>query len=154
MFLRTARMVGLCAALGLTGCATASGQRDLFEQAPTMTPSSPTSLDLENLPPPPHKLDIAVYAFPDLTGKNEPNTNVAVFSRAVTQGGADFAVDALQRAGHGRWFTVDERIGLNSLLQERQLVRATRAEFEGDDARPLPADAFCRPASRRRHHRV
>ena len=39
----------------------------------------------------------------------------------------------------------DERIGLNSLLQERQLVRATRAEFEGDDARPLPPDAFCRP---------
>jgi curli production assembly/transport component CsgG len=107
-----------------------------------MTPSSPTSLDLENLPPPPHKLDIAVYSFPDLTGKNEPNQNIAVFSRAVTQGGADFAVDALQRAGHGRWFTVDERIGLNSLLQERQLVRATRAEFEGDDARPLPPMRF------------
>jgi curli production assembly/transport component CsgG len=142
MYLRIARVVGLCATLALSACATAPGQRDLLEQAPTITPSSPTSLNLENLLPPPHKLDIAVYAFPDLTGKNEPNQNIAVFSRAVTQGGADFAVDALQRAGHGRWFTVDERIGLNSLLQERQLVRATRAEFEGDDARPLPPMRF------------
>jgi curli production assembly/transport component CsgG len=92
--------------------------------------------------PPRHKLDIAVYQFPDLTGKNEPNDNVAVFSRAVTQGGAGFVVDALQRAGHGRWFTVDERGGLNNLIQERQLVRATRAEFEGDNARPLPPIRF------------
>jgi curli production assembly/transport component CsgG len=67
---------------------------------------------------------------------------VAVFSRAVTQGGSGFVVDALQRAGHGRWFTVDERGGLNDLLQERQLVRATRAEFEADGARPLPPMRF------------
>ncbi len=65
-----------------------------------------------------------------------------MFSRAVTQGGAGFVVDALQRAGHGRWFTVDERNGLNDLIQERQLVRATRAEFEGDNARPLPPIRF------------
>jgi curli production assembly/transport component CsgG len=143
MFGNVARAAILCAACGLMGCvSTTSGQRELLEEPPTLTPSSPTSLDLENLPPPSRKLDIAVYAFPDLTGKNEPNNNVAVFSRAVTQGGSGFAVDALQRAGHGRWFTVDERIGLNNLLQERQLVRATRAEFEGDDAKPLPPMRF------------
>src|ERR1700743_3475381 len=143
MFGNVARVAVLCAACGLMGCVSAtSGQRELLEEPPKLTPSSPTSLDLENLPPAARKLDIAVYAFPDLTGKNEPNNNVAVFSRAVTQGGSGFAVDALQRAGHGRWFTVDERIGLNNLLQERQLVRATRAEFEGDDAKPLPPIRF------------
>lgn len=134
------RMVVLCAALGLAACA--PGQREVLEQPPTLTPSSPTSLDLEALPAPTRKLDIAVYNFPDLTGKNEPNANVAVFSRAVTQGGSGFAVDALQRAGHGRWFTVDERVGLNNLLQERQLIRATRAEFDGDEAKPLPPVRF------------
>jgi curli production assembly/transport component CsgG len=115
---------------------------DLLEQPPTLTPATPIAMDLESLPRPKRKLDIAVYQFPDQTGKNEPNDNVAVFSRAVTQGGAGFVVDSLQRAGHGRWFTVDERGSLNDLLQERQLVKATRAEFEGDDARPLPPVRF------------
>jgi curli production assembly/transport component CsgG len=126
----------------LAGCATQQGRRDVLEEAPTLTPSSPTALDLENLPRPKRKLDIAVYQFPDLTGKNEPNDNVAVFSRAVTQGASNFVVDALQRAGHGRWFTVDERGSLNNLLQERQLVKATRTDFEGENARPLPPIRF------------
>jgi curli production assembly/transport component CsgG len=130
-----------CLAALLAGCMPEGG-RDLLEQAPVLTPSSPTSVDLESLLAPKRKLDIAVYQFPDLTGKNEPNDNVAVFSRAVTQGGSGFVVDALQRAGHGRWFTVDERTGLNDLLQERQLVKATRSEFEGDNARPLPPVRF------------
>ncbi len=129
-------------AVALAGCMPDQGGRDLLEQPPTLTPSTPTTLDLDSLPKPRRKLDIAVYQFPDLTGKNEPNDNVAVFSRAVTQGGTGFVVDALQRAGHGRWFTVDERTSLNDLLQERQLVKATRAEFEGDNARPLPPVRF------------
>lgn len=126
----------------LAGCMPQQNGRDILEQPPTLTPASPTALDLENLPRPRRKLDIAVYQFPDLTGKNEPNDNVAVFSRAVTQGGASFVVDALQRAGHGRWFTVDERSSLNNLLQERQLVKATRNDFEGENARPLPPIRF------------
>ncbi len=135
-------MLVMCLVLSLAGCAAKPVSRELLEEAPILTPTSPTGLDLESLPPPRRKLDIAVYQFPDLTGKNEPNDNVAVFSRAVTQGGAGFVVDALQRAGHGHWFTVDERGGLNDLLQERQLVRATRAEFEVDNARPLPPMRF------------
>jgi curli production assembly/transport component CsgG len=126
----------------LAGCLPQEGGRDLLEQPPILTPASPIAQDLENLPRPKRKLDIAVYQFPDLTGKNEPNDNVAVFSRAVTQGGAHFVVDALQRAGQGRWFTVDERGSLNDLLQERQLVKATRNDFEGDNARPLPPIRF------------
>ena len=107
-----------------------------------VTPPSPTGLNLEALPPPARKVDIAVYQFPDLTGKNEPNNSVAVFSRAVTQGASGLIVDALKRAGHGRWFSVVERTGLNDLLQERQLVRATRQEFDKDNAKPLPPIRF------------
>ncbi len=140
--LRAGRLALLCLAVPLAGCAVRPGDRNLPEEAPVLTPASPTALDLQSLPPPARKLDIAVYSFSDQTGKNEPNDNVAEFSRAVTQGGAGFVVDALQRAGHGRWFTVDERTGLNDLLQERQLVRATRTEFEGENARPLPPVRF------------
>jgi curli production assembly/transport component CsgG len=136
------RLAVLGLALALAGCMTQPGTRELLEEAPMLTPASPTALELENLPPGRQRLDVAVYQFPDLTGKNEPNDNVAVFSRAVTQGASGFGVDALQRAGHGRWFTVDERGGLNDLLQERQLVRATRAEFEAENARPLPPMRF------------
>jgi curli production assembly/transport component CsgG len=136
------RLAPLCLAMALAGCVTQPGTRELLEEAPVLTPASPTALDLENLPAGRQKLDVAVYQFPDLTGKNEPNDNVAVFSRAVTQGASGFVVDALQRAGHGRWFTVDERTGLNDLIQERQLVRATRAEFEAENARPLPPIRF------------
>jgi curli production assembly/transport component CsgG len=126
--------------LVLGGCA--PGQREPLEQAPHVTAPSPTGIRLEVLPPPRQRVDIAVYQFPDLTGKNEPNDNLAVFSRAVTQGGSAFAVDALRRAGHGKWFRVIERTNLPNLLQERQIITATRKEVYGDTAKPLPPLKF------------
>jgi curli production assembly/transport component CsgG len=122
--------------LGLGACT--PGTPELLEQAPRVTDPSATAVELETLPPPRHKVDIAVYKFPDLTGKNEPNDSVAVFSRAVTQGGASFVIDALKRAGGGKWFNVVNRTNLTSLLQERQLITVTRKEIDGASAKPLP----------------
>lgn len=136
------KLTVIALATALAGCAQPSAKRDLLEQPPIVTPSSETGQNLERLPPPARKVDIAVYQFPDLTGKNEPNDNVAVFSRAVTQGGSGLIIDALKRAGNGGWFTVVERTGLNDLLQERQLIRATRQEFNRDSAKPLPPIRF------------
>ena len=79
----------------------AVGTPELLEQHPTVTPASAPGVRLELLPAPRGKIDIAVYNFPDHTGKNEPNDSVAVFSRAVTQGGIGFVIDSLQRAGNG-----------------------------------------------------
>jgi curli production assembly/transport component CsgG len=126
----------------LSACTVLPGEREPLEQPPTVTAASPTGLNLEALPPPARKIDIAVYNFPDLTGQNKPNDNIAEYSRAVTQGGTAFVIDALRRAGSGSWFSVVERSGLNNLLQERQLIRATRQEFEGDNAKPLPPIRF------------
>jgi curli production assembly/transport component CsgG len=42
----------------------------------------------------------------------------------------------------GGWFHVVERAGLNDLLQERQLIRATRTEFNPGRAGPLPPIRF------------
>ena len=131
----------VCATLGLSGCV-AIGEREPLNEAPTVTETSPTGLNLELLPPPAKAVDLAVYSFPDLTGQNKPSDNFAEFSRAVSQGGAAFLVDALRRTGGGRWFRVVERGSLANILQERQLIRATRQEFDQDQAKPLPPIRF------------
>ena len=125
-----------------TGCEIMPGQREPLTEAPQITPSSPTGIGLETLPAPQRPVDIALYSFPDLTGQNKPSDNFAEYSRAVTQGGSAFVVDALKRAGGGKWFNVVERGGLQSLLQERQLIRATRQEYQGTNAAPLPPLRF------------
>lgn len=132
-------VVAVAAFLG--GCA-APGMPDVLEQAPTLTPKTAVRLSLEQLPAPDRKVYVALYAFPDLTGQNKPSDTIAEYSRAVTQGGVAFAVDAFRRAGKGSWFSIVERSGLPNLLQERQLIRATRQEFEGQGARPLPPIKF------------
>lgn len=126
----------------MSACTTVEPDREPFQEAPTVTAPSPTGAGLATLPPPARKVDLAVYNFPDLTGQNKPNELIAEYSRAVTQGGAAFLIDALRRAGGGQWFSVVERSGLANLLQERQLIRATRAEFEGETAKPLPPIRF------------
>jgi curli production assembly/transport component CsgG len=128
------------AGLTLAGCATPD--RVPFADNPKLAPQSPILARLDTLPPPDRPVDVAVYSFPDLTGKNEPNDNIAEYSRAVTQGAYAFVIDALDHAGHGHWFNVVERTDLAHLLQERQLIRATRQQFEGKKAKDLPGLRF------------
>jgi curli production assembly/transport component CsgG len=80
-------------------------------------------------------IPIALYGFADKTGQMKPNDKLAVFSKAVTQGAEVFLIKALQDAG--RWFNVVERVGLDNLIKERQLIRNQREVYEGKDARPL-----------------
>lgn len=144
--LKTCVLVACVFALGFvgSGCSLVEppGERAMLTEPPRLNPRSPTGFGLERLPPPQRAVDVAVYQFPDLTGQNKPNDNIAEFSRAVTQGGAAFLIDALQRAGGGKWFNVVERTGLQNVLQERALIRATRQEFEGTNARPLAPMRF------------
>ena len=95
---------------------------------------SPLS-EVPNLNGPP--ITIAVYNFGDKTGQRKPNDNVAVLSSAVTQGSEVFLIKALQDAGKGKWFQVVERVGLDDLVKERQLIRSQRETYEGKDAKPL-----------------
>lgn len=105
-------------------------------QPPLVTPPSlavtPISRDLESLPPPRSEFVVAVYGFKDLTGQRKPSDTIADLSTAVTQGGGALLVDALMRVSNGKWFRVAEREGLPNLLQERQLIRATRAEHKDE----------------------
>ena len=87
--------------------------------------------DLEQITPPVHKVPIAVYSFTDMTGQRKPGDGVALISMAVTQGAHIWLLQSLKRAGHGEWFMVVERVALDNLLKERQIIRQTR-ETHGD----------------------
>lgn len=80
-------------------------------------------------------ITIAVYGFKDLTGQMKPNDKLALFSKAVTQGAEVFLIKSLQDSKN--WFKVVERVGLDNLVKERQLIRNQREVYEGKDAKPL-----------------
>jgi curli production assembly/transport component CsgG len=80
-------------------------------------------------------ITIAVYGFQDKTGQMKANDRIAVFSKAVTQGAEVFLIKSLQDSKN--WFKVVERVGLDNLVKERQLIRNQREVYEGKDAKPL-----------------
>jgi len=83
------------------------------------------------------KIPIAIYKFNDLTGQRKPNSNFADLSTAVTQGSEGFLIKSLQDVGRGTWFTPVERVDLDNLVKERQLIRSQRELYEGKEAKPL-----------------
>ena len=83
------------------------------------------------------KIPIAIYKFNDLTGQRKPNNNFADLSTAVTQGSEVFLIKSLQDVGRGTWFTPVERVDLDNLVKERQLIRSQRELYEGKEAKPL-----------------
>ncbi|QDD90387.1 CsgG/HfaB family protein [Pseudomonas oryzihabitans] len=111
----------LTAALVLAGCVHDPMPAEQHA-APTLTPRASTYYDLLALPPPKGPLVAAVYGFRDQTGQYKPNP-ASSFSTAVTQGAGSMLVDALQASG---WFVVLEREGLQNLLTERKIIRATQ----------------------------
>jgi len=114
--------------LMLGGCAGGTP----FHRPPTVSETSQIHSELVNLPPPHRPLTVAVYGYFDQTGQYKASENVQTLSRAVPQGGTSILIKALQDAGTGSWFRVLERERLDNLLRERQIVRETRARYEGD----------------------
>ena len=116
----------------LSGCA--STQVEVMQEEPIKI--EPKKSLIEKLPlldgPP---ITIAVYGFIDKTGQNKPNEKLALFSKAVTQGSETFLIKALQDSKN--WFKVVERVGLDNLIKERQLIRNQRDVYEGKQAKPL-----------------
>lgn len=136
-------------AMCLTGCASIKETVTNFDASldavPDITPT-PEAKPIKELKvselltltgPDGPPIPIAMYNFNDKTGQRKPNDNVAVMSSAVTQGAEVFAIKALQDASHGKWFQVVERVGLDDLVKERQLIRSQRETYEGKDAKPL-----------------
>ena len=124
--MKTILMLGLlCAAL--QGCSlrdTVSAEQDT--EAPTLTPRASTYYDLLKMPRPKGRLMAVVYNFRDQTGQYKP-TPASSFSTSVTQGAASMLMDAMQSSG---WFVVLEREGLQNLLTERKIIRASQKKAD------------------------
>lgn len=125
-------VLSLLTAATLSGCANIHLELAKEEPIALKTRESLFST-LQELDGPP--IAIAVYGFLDKTGQMKPNDRLAVFSKAVTQGSEVFLIKALQDSKN--WFKVVERVGLDNLVKERQLIRNQREVYEGKDARPL-----------------
>ena len=78
------------------------------------------------------KMTVAVYSFLDKTGQRKPADNIANLSSAVTQGAEVWVIKALAEVGNESWFEVVERVGMDNLIKERQLIRNTRQAYEKD----------------------
>ena len=130
------RIVVLLAALLLSGCASGTMGIEAASKA-EIVPDTLVTPSLATLPTPERRVPVAVYNFQDLTGQAKPNGRFAESSRAVTQGGTELLIEALLRAGNGEWFEVLERRYAKELLQERQIIQATRKEYEGKGAPTL-----------------
>jgi curli production assembly/transport component CsgG len=117
----------------LTGCA---GMREAYDAKvpigePPTTQRSPIPEMLAAVPPiDGKKITIAVYGFSDKTGQRKPADNIANLSSAVTQGAEVWVIQGLQNVGNEGWFEVVERIGMDNLIKERQLIRNTRDVYE------------------------
>ena len=102
-----------------------------YQELPKITTAEVNQLivkDLANVGAPVKKPTVAIYpnAFLDDTGQRRGNSNFATFSTAVTQAPEIYLIRALQ---HSKFFDVVERVGLDNLTKERQIIRSTRENF-------------------------
>lgn len=126
--------------LSITGCATTN--RFSSPEKPVQVKNL-MQKEFDTIPPPAGRpVVVAVYSFTDKTGQRRPALTMANLSTAVTQGADAFLIKALQDVGRGQWFTVVERVGIDSLTKERQLIRQMREAYDGDKAKPLSPMMF------------
>ena len=73
---------------------------------------------------------VAVYRFQDFTGQRKSIDGYASFSTALTQAPETYLIRALKQTG---FFRVVERVGIDHLTRERQIIRSTREKFDEED---------------------
>ena len=135
------RYFAIVSLLLLTGCGSIPSKPTIIESPKSQR--SPLELQLLNLPTvDAPEMTIAVYGFADKTGQRKTADAYATFSSAVTQGAESWLIDALRSAGSGKWFKVLERVSLDNIIKERQLISQTRETFQGKDAERLTPMLF------------
>jgi len=127
-------VMAMLATFVLSGCASVVNIPD--PEMPVLVRN--TNTEFNNLPAPATgKLVAAVYGFTDKTGQRKPSDKMANISTAVTQGSEVWLIKALQEVGGGEWFQVVERVGLDNLTKERQIIRQARQSV-GDERELKP----------------
>ncbi|MGM0580535.1 MAG: CsgG/HfaB family protein [Bacteroidota bacterium] len=100
---------------------------------------TPNFKQLTSLPEPKEKIVAAVYKFRDQTGQYKESETGASWSTAVTQGATSILLRAIEESG---WFIPIEREGLSNLLNERKIIRSSRANYTSETEQLLPPLIF------------
>lgn len=130
------KLITLLGILLLAGCASVVNP-NIPEPAISVVKNTETEFHTI-APPTTGKMVAAVYSFTDKTGQRKPSEKLANISFAVTQGAEVWVIKALQEVGNGEWFQVVERVGLENLTKERQIVRQMRAMVKDErDLKPM-----------------
>ena len=121
----------------LAGCATGQHMKGQYE--PAMVVRENLEKEFDVIPAPKlGKVSVAVYGFTDKTGQRRPAPpGTTSFSTAVTQRPQALLIKSLQDVGQSQWFDVVERVGLDNLLKERQIIKQMREAYDGSNAKPL-----------------
>ena len=93
----------------------------------TLGEMTPYTKQLKELPAPEDKIVIGVYKFKDQTGQYKMAENGSNWSTAIPQGTTSILLKALEDS---KWFRPIERENIGNLLNERQIIRSTRKEYE------------------------
>ena len=122
----------------LSSCSIFDQFEDTYEQRfskDVATIQDLQSAELKNVPLPKISPVVAVYptSFLDQTGQRKSNSEFALFSTAITQQPNALLIRALKHAGDGKFFRVVERVGLDNLTKERQLIRSAREQSTDEE---------------------
>ena len=129
------RLIVLIATILLSGCLTAPPKE---AASPTLMPRGQSYQDLIHLPEPKGKLYVSVYNIQDETGQFKPYP-ASNFSTAVPQSATAMLVTALKDS---RWFIPLERQGLQNLLNERKIIRASQENGTVGDNNRMPLQSL------------
>lgn len=119
----------------LSGCVPYLKQPLQTERA-RLGPETPQNKELSSLPAPKEKIVAAVYKFRDQTGQYKPSETGASWSTAISQGTTAILLRALEESN---WFVVIERENISNLLNERKIIRSSRAQYSGQSEENAPA---------------
>ena len=122
--------------LGTSACGRLLNQTVTPTQA-RLGEETQSTISLKSLPMPKEPVVVAVYKFRDQTGQYKPSANGASWSTAVTQGATTILLKALEDS---KWFVPIERENVGNLLNERKIIRSSRAQYgtEGESNSLLP----------------
>jgi curli production assembly/transport component CsgG len=126
------KLLAILLCVFLCGCVPPA---NIIKKDPELVPAH----KVNTLPEPKEgKVVVAVYSFNDKTGQRKDSASIAKLSSAVTQGGETILIKSLEDAGDGKWFRIVERVGIDNLLKERQLIRTARDEAKDSSGlRPI-----------------
>lgn len=132
---RQALNITLSLVLLFSGCVPYINQ-PLQPQRARLGPETPQNKELSSLPAPKEKIVAAVYKFRDQTGQYKPSETGASWSTAVSQGTTAILLRALEESN---WFVAIERENISNLLNERKIIRSSRAQYSGQTEENAPA---------------